>query len=133
MLHLFTSIVNIPITTSIRKVIFENFNDADLRFNNDQIFEILKQHEMIDQSLTIDAMEVHFKELCDTEILRNIAQNFTTQWFKLFEPIEKIQCNSCKKESYLVSSENRSAKILVVVLLFSFVFFRRLLKSLNQW
>ena len=99
--------VNIPITTSIRRVIFENFNDVDLRFNNDQIFEILKQHEMIDQSLTIDAMEVHFKELCDTEILRNIAQNFTTQWFKLFEPIEKIQCNSCKKESYFVSSENR--------------------------
>jgi len=99
--------VNIPITTSIRRVIFENFNDVDLRFNNDQIFEILKQHEMIDQSLTIDAMEVHFKELCDTEILRNIAQNFTTQWFKLFEPIEKIQCNLCKKESYLVSSENR--------------------------
>ena len=107
MLHLFTSMVNIPITTSIRRVIFENFNDADLRFNNDQIFEVLKQHEMIDQSLTIDAMDVHFKELCDTEILRNIAQNFTTQWFKLFESIEKIQCNSCKKESYLISSENR--------------------------
>ena len=106
-LHLFTSMVNIPITTSIRKVIFENFNGADLRFNNDQIFEILKQHEIIDQSLTIDDMEVHFKELCDAEILRNIAQNFTTQWFKLFEPIEKIQCNSCKKESYLASSENR--------------------------
>ena len=99
--------VNIPIMTSIRRVIFENFNDVDLRFNNDQIFEILKQHEMIDQSLTIDDMEVHFKELCDTEILRNIAQNFTTQWFKLFEPIEKIQCNSCKKESYLALSENR--------------------------
>jgi len=99
--------VNIPITTSIRRVIFENFNDVDLRFNNDQIFEILKQHEMIDQSLTIDAMDVHYKELCDTEILRNIAQNFTTQWFKLFESIEKIQCKSCKKESYLVSSENR--------------------------
>ena len=100
--------VDIPITTSIRRVIFENFNDADLRFNNDQIFEILKQNEVIDPVFdTIDAMEVYFKELCDTEILRNIAQNFTTQWFKLFEPIEKIQCNSCKKESYLVSSENK--------------------------
>ena len=74
---------NPPIITSIRKIIFENFNDTDLRFNNDQIFEILKQNEMIDTSLTIDDMEVHFKELCDTEILRNIAQNFTTQWFKL--------------------------------------------------
>ena len=98
---------NILITTSIRKVIFENFNDVNLKFNNDQIFEILKQNQMIDPSLTIDDMEVHFKELGDTEILRNIAQNFTTQWFKLFEPIEKIQCISCKKESYIISSENR--------------------------
>ena len=98
---------NILITTSIRKVIFENFNDVNLKFNNDQIFEILKQNEKIDPSLTIDDMEVHFKELGDAEILRNIAQNFTTQWFKLFEPIEKIQCSSCKKESYITSSENR--------------------------
>ena len=98
---------NILITTSIRKVIFENFNDVNLKFNNDQIFEILKQNEKIDPSLTIDDMEVHFKELGDAEILRNIAQNFTTQWFKLFEPIEKIQCSSCKKESYIISSEDR--------------------------
>ena len=98
---------NILITTSIRKVIFENFNDVNLRFNNDQIFEILKQNKTIDPSLTIDEMEIHFKELCDAEILRNIAQNFTTQWFKLFEPIEKIQCSSCKKESYIISPENR--------------------------
>ena len=98
---------NIPIITIIRRVIFENFNDVDLRFNNDQVFEILKQNEMIDSSLTIDDIEVYFKELCDAEILRNIGQNFNTQWFKLFEPIEKIQCSSCKKESYIISSENR--------------------------
>jgi len=97
----------VSIITNIRKVIFENFNDTDLKFNNDQIFEILKQNEMVDPSVTIDKMEIYFKELCDAEILRNIAQNFTTQWFKLFELIEKIQCNSCKKESYLVSSENK--------------------------
>ena len=102
--------VNIPITTSIRRVIFENFNDVDLRFNNDQIFQILKDKGMLpvtNEDWTIDEMEPIFKELCDIELLRNIAQNFTTQWFKLFEPIEKIQCNSCKKESYFVSSENR--------------------------
>jgi len=98
---------NNPITTSIRRIIFENFNDADLKFNNDQVFEILKQNEKIDPSLTAIDMEVYFKELCDAEILRNIGQNLNTQWFKLFEPIEKIQCDSCKKESYLVSSENR--------------------------
>ena len=98
---------NNPITTSIRKVIFENYNDVDLKFNNDQVFKILKQNEKIDLSLTINDMEVYFKELCDAEILRNIGQNLTTQWFKLFELIEKIQCSSCKKESYIISSENR--------------------------
>ena len=101
---------DITITNYIRKVIFENFNDDDLRFNNDQIFEILKRDQMIDPSLTIDDMESYFKELCDTELLRNIAQNFPTQWFKLFEPLEKIQCNSCKKESYITKSENRSCQ-----------------------
>ena len=98
---------NNPITTSIRKVIFENYNDVDLKFNNDQVFKILKQNEKIYPSLTINDMEVYFKELCDAEILRNIGQNFNTQWFKLFEPIEKIQCSLCKKESYIISSENR--------------------------
>ena len=43
-----------PVTTQIRKIIFENFNDVDLRFNNDQIFEILQQNESIDTSWTID-------------------------------------------------------------------------------
>ena len=98
---------NNPITTSIRKVIFENYNDVDRKFTNEEVFEILKQNEKIDPSLSINDMEVYFKELCDAEILRNIGQNFNTQWFKLFEPIEKIQCSSCKKESYIISSENR--------------------------
>ena len=96
-----------PVTTQIRKIIFENFNDIDLRFNNDQIFEILQKNENVDTSWTIDDVEVFFKELCDTDILRNIAQNFTTQWFKLFELFEKIQCKSCKNENYLTPSEKR--------------------------
>ncbi|SVB37223.1 uncharacterized protein METZ01_LOCUS190077 [marine metagenome] len=52
-------------------------------------------------------MEIYFKELCDSEILRNIAQNFTTQWFKLFEPLNKVECGSCKENSYIISSENK--------------------------
>jgi len=87
-----------PVTTQIRKIIFENFNDIDLRFNNDQIFEILKQNENVDTSWTIDDVEVFFKELCDTDILRNIAQNFTTQWFKLVEQIEKSSAHHAKKK-----------------------------------
>ena len=98
---------NSPILISIRKIIFENFNEEDLRFNNDQIFEILKQNKLIEESLTIDDMEIYFKELCDNEILRNIAQNFTTQWFKLFESLNEVQCESCKKNSYLIPSEDK--------------------------
>ena len=79
-------------------------------FNNDQIFEILKQNQMIDPSLSIDDLEAYFKELCETELLRNIAQNFTTQWFKLFEPLEKIQCNSCKNDNYITQSESKTCK-----------------------
>ena len=104
---------NIPIITNIRKVIFENFNDIDLKFNNDQIFQILKDTG----KLTIENGEEdgwknwhlneYFKELCDTEILRNIAQNYNTQWFKLFEPLEKIKCILCEEDSYLTSSEKR--------------------------
>jgi len=52
---------NLPVTSSIRKIIFENFNDDDLRFNNDQIFEILKQNEIVEPSVTIDDMEIYFK------------------------------------------------------------------------
>ena len=64
-----------PVTTQIRKIIFENFNDVDLRFNNDQIFEILQQNESIDTSWTIDNVEVFFKELCDTEISPHNGSN----------------------------------------------------------
>ena len=46
------------VTIHIKKVIFENFNDLDIKFNNDQIFEILKQNKNIDQSLTINDMEI---------------------------------------------------------------------------
>ena len=45
---------DIPITNNIRKVIFENFNEHDLRFNNDQIFE--NRPDMIDQSLEYNSL-----------------------------------------------------------------------------
>lgn len=98
---------SVPIPNQLRKLIFEKFNDTELKFNNDEIFEILKNNGDVDKSWTIDDMEKYFKEICDSGLLRNIAQNFTTQWFKLFDKIEKIQCNSCKQEIYLGKSEER--------------------------
>jgi rubrerythrin len=82
------------VALEIRKVIFEKFN-SDERFTNDQVFAELQKGDKIEKSLTIDDMEKYFTELCDAGIMRNIAQNFTTQWFKLFDPLEKTTCQSC--------------------------------------
>src|SRR3972149_2998625 len=86
---------SVPISIQIRKVIFDKYNDPELRFTNDEIFEIIKNNGDVDKSWTIDDMEKYFQDICDSGLVRNIAQNFTTVWFKLFNSIEKIQCNSC--------------------------------------
>ncbi len=95
------------IQDQIRKIIFEKFNDTELRFSNDEIFEIIKNNGDVDKSWTIDHMEKYFQEICDSGLVRNIAQNFTTIWFKLFDSVEKIQCKSCNQEIYLGKTEAR--------------------------
>jgi hypothetical protein len=52
-------------------------------------------------------MEQYFAALCDTGMIRNIAQNFTTQWFKIFDPLEKIICPTCHAEVHVGKSEER--------------------------
>ena len=98
---------SIPIPIQIRKVIFEKFNNPELRFTNDEIFEIIKNNGDVDKSWTIDNMEEYFQEICNSGLVRNIAQNFTTIWFKLFDSVEKIHCNSCNIDIYLGKSETR--------------------------
>ena len=90
----------------IRKIIFEKFNDTNLRFTNDEIFEIL-QSSGIGKSLTIDDMEQYFNQLRDGGLIRQIAQNFTTNHYKLFDVVEKLKCNSCNQEIYLGKLEPR--------------------------
>ena len=85
----------------IRQIIFDNFNETDLRFNNDEIFELLKKNQNFDQSQSIDDLESDFQKLEDDGLVRCIAQNFTTKWFKLFDTVEKLLCNSCKTEIFL--------------------------------
>ena len=90
----------------IRKIIFEKFNDANLRFTNDEIFELLK-NDGLDPSLTIDDVEQYFNQLREGGLIRQIAQNFTTNHYKLFDVVEKIKCNSCNQEIYLGKMEPR--------------------------
>lgn len=95
-----------PVLLQIRKLIFDKFNDTNLRFTNDEIFEILKTQD-IAKSLTIDDMKPFFDKLHQDGFLRPIAQNFTTQWFKLFGEVKKTNCNSCNNEIHTGKLEER--------------------------
>lgn len=97
---------NEQIPLQIRKVIYEKFNDPNLRFTNDEIFEVLKQGGL-DGSLTIDDMEPYFERLHNEGLIRPIAQNFTTQYFKIFEVVERFDCKSCHQEVFLGKLEPR--------------------------
>ncbi|MFB5610378.1 MAG: hypothetical protein ACE5RT_01080 [Nitrosopumilaceae archaeon] len=97
----------IPIPIQIRKIIFEKFNDPEVRFTNDEIFELIKKNGDINPSWIIDDIEPFIQEICDNGLTRNIAQNFTTIWLKIFDPVEKLHCNSCNNDVYLGKSEDR--------------------------
>ena len=92
----------------IRKIIFESFNDLDLRFNNEEILEHLKKNEGFDQSMIIDDLENEFKKIEDDGLVRCIAQNFTTKWFKLFDSVDVINCDTCGKNVHLGKEESRT-------------------------
>jgi len=52
-----------PIALQIRKIIFEKFNDVDVNFTNDDVFEILKENGDFDPSWIIDDTESFFNEI----------------------------------------------------------------------
>lgn len=97
----------IPIALQIRKIIFEKFNDVDTKFTNDDIFETIKTNGDLDPSWIIDDAESFFNEICDSGLVRNIAQNFTTMYLKLFDLVEKLHCDTCDSDIFLGSSEER--------------------------
>ena len=96
-----------PIQLQIRKIIFEKFNDPEVKFTNDEIFESIKKNGDINPSWIIDDLEPFIQEICDNGLTRNIAQNFTTIWLKIFDAVEKVHCKSCNNDVYLGNSEDR--------------------------
>ena len=75
--------------------------------NDNQIYEFLKKNDAFDKSQTIDDLVGDFKKIEDDGLVRCIAQNFTTQWFKIFNDVEKIPCTSCNTDAYLGKEESR--------------------------
>lgn len=99
---------SVHILLQIRKIIFDQFNDTNTRFTNDEIFEILKKNQNIDNTSIVDDMDPFFDQLHNEKLIRPIAQNFTTRWFKLFSGVEKFECNSCKNTIHLGKLEERN-------------------------
>ena len=97
----------IPIQIQIRKIIFDKYNDVDTKFTNDEIFETIKAGGDFDSSWIIDDLEPYINEICNCGLTRNIAQNFTTIWLKLFDPVKKLHCSFCNQEIYLGESEKQ--------------------------
>ncbi len=100
-------IPTVPIELQIRKIIFEKFNDVDINFTNDDIFKIIKTNGDLDPSWIIDDIESFFTALCDSGLARSIAQNFTTIYLKLFDPLEKSHCPKCDHDIYLAPFEEK--------------------------
>ncbi|MDH3277643.1 MAG: hypothetical protein OEL77_05665 [Nitrosopumilus sp.] len=96
-----------PIQLQIRKIIFEKYNDVDKKFTNDEIFETIKLEGDFNSSWIIDDLEPYILEICNSGLTRNIAQNFTTIWLKLFDTLKKFHCNSCNHDIYLGDSEKQ--------------------------
>lgn len=95
----------------IRKIIFDKFNNTDLRFTNDEIFDIIKTDHgnlLPDDICDVCDVESDFDSLCKSGLVRNIAQNFNTMWLKLFDVIEELpKCVACSNVTHLGRSEER--------------------------
>ena len=79
----------------IRRIIFDNFNDTDTRFSNDEILGHLNQME---QYRALDDVLDFEDVLLDMEksgMLRPIAQNFNTRYYRLWNLLETAACKAC--------------------------------------
>lgn len=85
----------VPVPLAIRRTILERFNDPDVPFTNDQVLDSMRQSGMVETSVTVDDIEGDFAELCRAGAARNIAQNFTTIYLKLFAPLQAFGCERC--------------------------------------
>lgn len=79
----------------------------DETFTNDAIFEILKSNGDVDPSWIIDDVEPFINEICSSGMARNIGQNFTTIYLKLFDTVEKTQCHSCDSDIFMGKLEDK--------------------------
>ena len=93
----------------IRKIIFDNFNDTDVRFSNDEILGYLNQ---IDKYKELDDVLDFGDALLEMEksgMLRPIAQNFNTRYYRLWNTLEQATCKACGFSTYFAPNEEGEA------------------------
>jgi hypothetical protein len=78
---------------NIRKIIFDNFNNTDVRFSNDKILGYLNQIEKY-SSMEMDVLDIEdvLLEMEKSGLLRPIAQNFNTRYYRLWGVMEQTRC-----------------------------------------
>lgn len=90
----------------IRKIIFDNYNDTDVRFSNDEILAHLnEQNSYREMELDVLDFEDVLLEMEGSGMLRPIAQNFNTRYYRLWGPLEQSSCKACGRPTYFASSE----------------------------
>lgn len=92
-------------SSAIRKIIFDNFNDTDVRFSNDEMLGYLNQ---MDQHKALDDVLDFEDVLLDMEksgMLRPIAQNFNTRYYRLWNTLAPATCKACDSSTYFAPNE----------------------------
>ena len=92
----------------MRRTIFENFNDLELRFTNDEVLDIMRKKGVVDDACDVCDVESDFVSLCKSGLVRNIAQNFNTMWLRLFDVVDELKCAACSQTVHLGRAEERA-------------------------
>ncbi len=92
----------------MRRAIFENFNDLELRFTNDEVLDIMRKKGVVDDACDVCDVESDFVSLCESGLVRNIAQNFNTMWLRLFDVVDEVKCGACSQTIHLGRAEERA-------------------------
>ena len=93
--------------SDIRKIMFENYNDTEIRFSNDDIISFLAGIERY-KSVELDVLDFEdvLLEMERSGLLRPIAQNFNTRYYRLRAPLQSMPCPACRETSFYAAIED---------------------------